>query len=112
MPQHPLGNERWNHIYERIVREAITIDQKVRDGLTADGPPPLHTYVDSDRQVYENLIALRQANSPLYWNDPTAVARLQQLTYRYGPPPAAGTGPFPFPQPGGAFADPVTQSHP
>lgn len=108
----PLGSNRWNQVYTRIIQAGIEVDHRVRDGLTADGAPPLHAPVDSDRQTYDNLVALRQANSPRYWDSQAAVKRLQDLTYRFGPPPAAGAGAFPFPQPGGGFADTVTQSHP
>lgn len=102
MPRrNPAGSRRWNAILERIIERCVENFELVESALLADGAPPFHEPIDDERRLYDQLIALRAANSPVYWNDPTAQAKLQKLVLRFGPPPTQ-PGAAPFAVPGAA----------
>lgn len=93
----PAGGMRWNAIDDAVVQRLARYREVVHDALWADGYPPMTDPVDSPREEYQRLVSLRNANSPLYWEDASAVQRLAQLAERFGPPPAPATPPLPLP---------------
>jgi hypothetical protein len=98
--QAPAGGRRWNDLEDRIRKEMVRRGQLTRAAILADGFPPGYDAIANDpRAQYEHLIALRAANDPRYWNDPSAVKALSQLVDRFGPPPAPAGQIPPFPGP-------------
>lgn len=92
-----LAGKRFNEIQADIVQSAIRSYNMLVEDLTAGGYPYGVTPL-KERDLYERLIALRNANAPEYWEDPTAQAMLARLAERFGPPPAPAappTAPFP-----------------
>lgn len=85
--KHELGGKRWNDLEDAIVLAAAKIEDDLVKQLMADGYP-YGTEPESERDLYYKLSAQYQANSPLFWDDPTAAKKLQQLSAKFGPPPA------------------------
>lgn len=114
--QAPLGGRRWNAIDDRIRERVAEIDKSVRQAVLADGFPPLYDAIPNDpRARYEHLVALRSANDPRYWDDPTAVKELATLAQRFGPPPApprTTPGPEMSPYPQSAPSQPFPMGGP
>lgn len=95
MARSKLAGHRWNALEDEIVNDAVRAVNMLIEDLVAGGYPygaePL-----TGRALYERLVALRMANSPLYWDDPRAQETLERLSARYGPPPAPASPPIQF----------------
>lgn len=89
-----LSGKYWNELLKEVSEWAEETLQEMLDAFNVGGYPPFH-YPVTDRIEYNNLSALRAAGSELYWNDPTAVARLEVLARKYGPPVEAERPPTP-----------------
>lgn len=86
-----LGARRFNQLEDDIVREMARIVDDVTRYLLADGYP-YGFEIASEREEYENLVKMMLTNDPAYWEDPSAVQRLDQLRQRYGAPPEPQLG--------------------
>jgi hypothetical protein len=101
MRSNALSGKRWNQFREDLVAWALEQKEIIEEKVYADGYPPF-AVPRSDREVFATLAAMRVAGDPAYWDDPEAVATLERLSERYGPPPSAPPGaPFPMAYPPG-----------
>lgn len=87
-----LSGKRFTELQANIVNNAIQSYNMLVEDLMAGGYPYGVTPL-KERDLYERLIALRNANDPAYWDDPTAQAMLERLAVRFGPPPAPAAPP-------------------
>lgn len=90
-----LSGEHLNAIEDRIVERAMKAIDVLAEAFTADGPP-YGTEEATGRDLYDNLVALRDSGDPAYWDDPAAAAALMKLSELYGAPPAQ-VAPFEYP---------------
>lgn len=105
----PLSADLWNP----IIAELEDFARQVQDDLMRafyESGHPLGTEPLPDAQVYENLVQLRDAGSPMFWQNPQAAKDLERLSAKFGapgpvavpnPPGVGGASPFqapPLPQ--------------
>ena len=81
-----LSGERWNRITDEIVKRYRELVEMYKNELLADGYPPFHVPLTPQEQ-YQRLVAMQQAGDPLFYSDPSAGAKLAELSQRFGPPP-------------------------
>lgn len=84
--------------FERLTKEIVQRYQDEREFLLSemmrDGSPPFMVE-RSPRQVYEQLVAMKNAQDPRFWNDPMAQQELARLEGQFGPAPSVTPVAFP-----------------
>ena len=88
-----ISGERWNKLVESIMERYETRVEYLAEALMEDGYPPFHEPL-SEREQYEQLIAMRDSNDPEFWGNPEAVTELAKLSARFGHPPRRTVGPY------------------
>ena len=90
----PLSAELWNSLRKDLLAWADELRDRLLREFHASGHPP-GTVKLEPRDIYERLIALRDAGDPMYTRNPNAQRELVRLAKRFGEPP-------PRPLPGAA----------
>lgn len=82
----PLSAELWNPLREDLLDWAAELRERLLREFHVSGHPPGTAKLEP-RDVYERLIALRDAGDPMYTRNPNAQRELARLSRRFGEPP-------------------------
>lgn len=83
-PVGDLSGPFWNQVEDDAYNEYEETVEMLVDDMMAAGYPPFAEPMQSPRDQYQALLALKVANSDLFWGSPEAQATFERLSARYG----------------------------
>lgn len=94
MSEGRLSNKRFARLTKEIVQSYQDRREFLLSEMMRDGSPPFMVE-RNPRQVYDQLVAMKNAQDPRFWGDPMAQQELARLEAQFGPAPNVIPEPFP-----------------